>query len=110
MTVKDLVGLWQNHAHGTLAKDSYRVHLTVEDAARIDALHELYPKRTKEQLIGELLGAALSELEASFPYVQGAEVISTDEMGDPIYADVGMTPSFIHLTKKHLHRHQTNGS
>lgn len=107
MTVKELVKNWQNQAHGTLTKDSYTVKLTIEDAARIDALSEMYPKRSKEQLISELLSAALVELESSFPYEQGSEVVATDELGDPIFADVGPTPEFLSLTKKHLSKHSS---
>lgn len=109
MNLKELVGRWEDQAHGTLTKDTYTVHLSVEDAARIDALSEMYPKRSKEQLISELLSAALAELESSFPYIQGAEVVSTDEMGDPIYSDAGQTPMFLSLTKKHFLKRKTSG-
>ena len=63
MMLKELVAQWESHAHGMLTKDTYVVHLLVEDAAKIDALAEMYPKRTKEQLISELLSAALAQLE-----------------------------------------------
>ena len=106
MMLKELVALWESHAHGVLTTDTYAVHLLVEDAAKIDALAEMYPKRTKEQLISELLSAALGQLEASFPYVQGPTVVTTDEMGDAIYEDVGPTPRFMALTKKHLAQHK----
>lgn len=106
MSVKKLVKRWENHAHGTLSKNSYSVHLTVEDAAKVDALSEMYPRRSKEQLISELFSAALEELECSFPYIQGSEVITTDEEGDPIYSDEGHTPQFIDLTKKHLSKYK----
>jgi urate oxidase len=106
MILKELVAQWESHAHGVLTKDTYAVHLLVEDAAKIDALAEMYPKRTKEQLISELLSAALGQLEASFPYEQGTKVVATDEMGDAIYEDVGPTPRFMALTKKHLVQHK----
>ncbi len=34
------------------------------------------------------------------PYVAGSKVISTDEQGDPVYEDVGLTPRFTELTRK----------
>lgn len=68
---------------------------------------ELYPQRTPEALLGELLAAAFEELEASFPYVQGEDVVATDELGDPLYADAGTTPRFLELARKHLHRLQS---
>jgi len=56
---------------------------------------------TEAQLITELLSAALDELEASLPYVKGAEVIAEDDQGDPIYADDGLAPRFHALTGKY---------
>ncbi len=106
MSLKGLVAEWEKQAQGILTKDSYEVHLTIEDAARIDALAEMYPKRTKEQLISELLSAALGQLEASFPYVQGPTVVARDEMDDAIYEDIGPTPRFMALTKKYLAQHR----
>lgn len=101
MYLKKLIGQWESCALGMLTKNTYSVHLSVEDAAKIDALAEMYPRRSKEQLISELVSAALGELEASFPYIQGAKVVATDEMGDAIYEDVGPTPLYLALTKKH---------
>ena len=72
-------------------------------AARLAALAEMYPKRNTEELLGELIGAALEELEASFPYIKGQHVIATDEEGDPLYEDVGPTPRFLTLSRRHLH-------
>jgi hypothetical protein len=64
----------------------------------------MYPKHHAEELLGELIGAALEELEASFPYVQGTQVIATDEQGDPQYEDIGPTPRYLALSRKHLQR------
>ena len=110
MMLKELVAQWESHAQGVLTKETYAVHLLVEDAAKIDALAEMYPKRTKEQLISELLSAALGHLEASFPYVQGTKVVAVDEMDDAIYEDIGPTPRFMELTKKHLAQHKKAGA
>jgi len=71
-----------------------------------NALGEMYPKRTKEQLISELVSAALEELERSFPYIESNEVASLDEFGDPIYKDQGPTSEFQNLTRKHLARYK----
>ena len=106
MNVKQLVGLWKDHAQGMLTEQSYQVNFTLEDAAKIEALSEMYPRRTKEQLISELLSASLSELETSFPYQPGNEIAATDEMGDPIYKDIGPTPDFLTLTRKHLAKYK----
>ena len=102
MKVSELVKLWDQTASGALTKDAYAVRLPIEDAAKLAALCEMYPKRTSEQIITDLLSAALSDLETTMPYVKGSRVVSQDEMGDPIYEDLGPTPEFIQLTHKHL--------
>ncbi|MGD3206109.1 pilin assembly protein, partial [Xanthomonas citri pv. citri] len=81
----------------------YHIHLDVESAARLAALTtEMYPKHHSEELLGELIGAALEELEASLPYVRGSKVVALDEQGDPLYEDIGPTPRFLALSRKYL--------
>lgn len=106
MTIKELVGFWEDQAQGRLTEEKYSVNLTIEDAAKIDALKEMYPRRTKEQIVSELVSAALAELEQSFPYIAGNEIATIDEFGDPIYKDTGPTPAFLSLTRKHLAAHK----
>ena len=99
--MKELLERWQSQAAGRITTHTYPVHLDLADAARIHALAELFPGRSREQIITDLLSAALDELAAAMPYVAGSKVISNDEQGDPIYEDAGLTPRFIALTRKH---------
>ncbi len=104
---KELLDSWQERATGERTVKSYAVRLPIDDAARLGALAEMFPGRTAEQLITELLGAALKEVAAALPYVAGSKVISADEQGDPVYEDVGPTPRFMALTRKHRRQLQT---
>ncbi|MCJ0974052.1 pilin assembly protein [Pseudomonas sp. PS1] len=104
MKISELVREWENSASGRMSSQEYHLHLDIESAARLAALAEMYPKRSAEELLGELVGAALEAIETSLPYKQGTKVISTDEQGDPIYEDVGPTPRFLALSRKHLER------
>lgn len=101
MSFKELLDSWRQSAAAPRTVSSYAVRLAVDDAAQLAALAEMFPGRSKEQLITELLGAALKELAAAMPYVAGGRVISTDEHGDPVYEDVGPTPRFMELTRLH---------
>ena len=103
MKIRELAQHWEENAKGRLTKTEYAIHLDVESAARLAAIAEMYPKRHPEELLGELIGAALEELEASFPYIKGQHVIATDEEGDPLYEDVGPTPRFLTLSRRYLH-------
>jgi len=104
MRISELVREWENSATGRMSTAQYTIPLDIESAARLAALAEMYPKRTTEELLGELVGAALEGIETSLPYEQGTKVISTDEQGDPIYEDIGPTPRFLALSRKHLQR------
>ncbi len=102
MKIRELLQEWEQSAGARMSARSYRVALPLHDAARIKALATLYPGRSEEQLIAELLSAALDELEAAFPYVQGERVVAEDEQGDPIYEDAGLTPRFYRLTQRYV--------
>lgn len=106
MTLKDLIKFWEKAATSPLTESEFRVRLTSKDAAKIAALSEMYPSRSSEQIITELLSAALNELENTLPYVKGEKIASLDELGDPIYEDVGPTSTFSELTRKHLGKAQ----
>ncbi|UFQ01339.1 pilin assembly protein [Pseudomonas fitomaticsae] len=103
MKIRELAQHWEETAKGCLTDTGYTIHLDVEAAARLAAIAEMYPKRHAEELLGELIGAALEEFEASLPYVKGSTVVATDEEGDPLYEDVGPTPRFLALSRRHLH-------
>ncbi len=104
MKIHELTQHWESTAKGRLNPTPYQLRLEVEAAARLAALADMYPKHHPEELLGELIGAALEELEAHFPYVQGTRVIATDEQGDPQYEDVGPTPRYLSLSRQHLQR------
>lgn len=98
----NLIGQWETLAGGRLTVREYGVQLSLVDAARVAALAEMYPRRSETQLISELLTAALDELETAMPYIQGKQVVSEDEEGNPLYEDVGPTPRFLELSRKYL--------
>ena len=101
VSFKELLESWRQNAAAPRTARSYAVRLPVDDAAQLAALADMFPGRAPEQLITELLGAALKELAAAMPYVAGGRVISTDEHGDPAYEDVGPTPRFMELARQH---------
>lgn len=106
MILRDLITIWEKTATGPFTETEFKVKLAAIDAAKIAALCEMYPSRSTEQIITELLTAALNELEYTLPYVQGENVSTTDELGDPIYEDVGPSGRFAELTRKYLNENQ----
>jgi hypothetical protein len=98
---KALLDQWQKKAGPVKTDNTYSVHLAVADAAQLHALSDLFPGRSVEDLITDLLHAGLEEISAVMPYQAGPKVISQDDHGDPVYEDIGLTPRFIELTRKH---------
>jgi hypothetical protein len=101
MKFRALLDRWTRQAPPALTAREYAVRLPLEDASRMHALAELFPGRSIEDIITDLLHAGLDELAACMPYVAGPKVISRDDHGDPVYEDVGLTPRFIELCRKH---------
>lgn len=101
MKLIELIKRWEETASDELTVRQYSVQLPLDDAARIEALAEMYPARSRTQIVTELLSAALDAVETAMPYERGRNIISRDELGDPLYEDVGPTPRFLSLTKRH---------
>ena len=104
MSFKELLESWRERSAAPRTAETYAVRLPLDAAAQLAALAEMFPRRAPEQLITELLGVALNEVAAAMPYIAGKRVISTDEQGDPLYEDVGPTPRFMELARKHRRR------
>lgn len=102
MKVRELLSTWEKAAKGELTHEQFHVRLPIEDAAKIQALAEMFPSHSVEAIITDLLSAALHELESGLPYVRGDTVVALDEEGDPLYEDVGPTPLYLRLIQKYL--------
>ena len=98
---KALLDSWKEKAGPMKTEAAYGVRLPLGDAARLHALVDMFPGRAVEDLITDLLHAALDEVAESMPYERGPKVISQDDHGDPVYEDVGLTPRFIDLSRKY---------
>lgn len=100
MKFKTLLEEWKKSAAPALTAHEYSVRLPLDDASRLHALAELFPGQRIEDLVTDLLHAALDEVAAAMPYEPGPKVISRDDQGDPVYEDAGLTPRFVELTRK----------
>jgi hypothetical protein len=84
MKLRDLVRTWEDNDSDPRAPERYCVRLPIHDAAKVAALSEMYPGRSEEDILTDILAAALDEVEAAFPYIQGQRVVAEDEEGDPL--------------------------
>lgn len=101
MKFKPLLDRWKKTPAPARTAKEYAVRLRLDDAARLQALAELFPGTSIEEIVTDLLGAGLDEIAAAMPYEKGPKVISRDDHGDPVYEDVGLTPRFVELTRNY---------
>jgi len=97
---KALLDRWKKEAAPAVTAKEYAVRLSLDDAARLQALATLFPGCRIESLVTDLLHVALDEVAAAMPYEPGPTIISRDDHGDPAYEDVGLTPKFVELTRR----------
>lgn len=98
---EDLIKVWDAPDNTRLTSKQVSIRLPIMVAAKISALCEMYPRKTKTELIGDLLATVLDQLEEGLPRVDG-DVIAVDPEGEPIYSDSGIKGQFRRLTEKYL--------
>ncbi|WP_296061006.1 hypothetical protein [uncultured Amphritea sp.] len=69
-----------------------------EDKYKVEALAELF-HISEEELVADLLHAALLEIEEKMPYRAGTKVIRVEE-GDPVYEDIGPMPRYMAIKSR----------
>lgn len=102
MKVKQLAQKWGLNPKITKTAKEYRVKLRTTDAARVATIAEMFNVCCEEDVISDLLTAALDDFEASLPYKQGTKIVAYDEEDDPIFEDAGLTPRFLELKEEKL--------
>lgn len=102
MKLSDVVHKWQDQHTGSGPKKVIQLPLNLYDAAKIQALTEMFPGLTLDTILQDLISASLSEVASQFPYIAGSKIVSYDEDGNPIHEDIGMTPTFLRLSRHYL--------
>lgn len=110
MSIKRLIETWERQGQLQRRTRTYRIDIPRYDAARIKALATMYAPASEEDIITQLIGAALDELESQLPYVQGDKVAALDEQGDPIYEDAGPARRLAELTARFLRDDDQDGT
>jgi hypothetical protein len=101
MKPSDLVTVWDAPDNTRLTAKQYTIRLPIRVAAQISALCDLYPKKTRTELIGDLLASALDAVSEALPYTEGQEVIGIDENNEPVHPIHGPRTEFRKLANKY---------
>lgn len=102
MKASDLVTVWSAPDNSRLTAKQYSFRLPVHVAAKLAALEDLYPTRSRTQLVGDLLSAAITEVEKNLPSHAGTPWDMEPEDGDEqLYEAAGMAADYRKLANKH---------
>ena len=85
MKTKDLVSVWSAPDNSRLTPKQMSIRLPLHVAAKISALCEMFPKKTKTEIIGDLLSTALEDVTEGLsnePYPEEEQNHPDDIMGD----------------------------
>lgn len=100
MEPKDLVKFWGAPDNSQLTKKQYAMRFPVHVMAKVNAINEIYPAKTRMEIMGDLLAAALDQFMDGLP----SEPDEQDEaMGrNPAMEFCGQRRWFNDLVVKHM--------
>jgi len=101
MKNSELIKLWALPDNSRVTSKQLSFRLPVHVAAKISALCDLFPNKTRTEIIGDLLTSALEGVEYSFPSIKGEPFGMNDEDGDALYIDVGKGRDFRNAANKY---------
>ena len=102
MKASDLRTIWEAPDNTRLMKKQTSVRLATHIGAKISALCELFPSKSKSQLINDLLAAALKDFESSFEFVPGRDIDQDPHTGKILYEDQGQRVRFLNCANGYL--------
>lgn len=102
MKAADLHKLWSSPDNSKLTSKQYSFRLPVHVAAKIQALCDIYPNKTRTEIVGDLLSSALIEVEQGLPSYDTSEHIVTLPDGEEIFEQYGPLNDFHNLTEKYI--------
>ena len=108
MRTKDLLTIWGAPEPPRLTPKQVSIRVPILVSAKISALLDLYPKRTKTDIIGDLLTSALEKLEDEIPMYMSKErgegPIYVDDLGKEMSEYCGPRSDYFKLTEKYLRK------
>jgi hypothetical protein len=97
----ELHSFWSLPDNSRLTSKQYSYRLPVHVAAKIAALCDMYPQKTRTEIVGDLLSTAIEDLVKGMPYVEGRSIGRDPESGEEYHEDAGPRSRFWELADKH---------
>lgn len=102
MKAKDLLTIWSAPDNSRLTSKQFSFRLPVHVAAKVAALCEMYPHKSRTQIVADLLSSALADLERAFPKIEGRDAEPNFEDQVVLVEDIGPGNTFRRLANKHF--------
>ena len=101
MKASELVASWTSHDNKRLTSKQVSIRLPVHIAARVFGLCDMFPNKTRTDIIADLLNFSLEELEKTFShhYSEDREIDVIDGMA--IYPNIGSFGRYANFVNKH---------
>ena len=106
MNLSDLHSVWSMPDNSRLTAKQSSFRLPVHVSAKLAALCELYPNKTRTQIVGDLLATAIEAAARGLPSAKGRHLERVDlnregESPFDLYEDVGPRGRFMHSANQH---------
>lgn len=101
MKASDLVTVWSAPDNSRMTAKQYSFRLPVHIAAKLSALEDIYPTKSRTQLVGDLLSAAIADVEQNLPSRKGKFWANDPETDEKLFVAEGMAADFRTLANKY---------
>jgi len=105
MKPRDLHAVWSAPDNTRLTSKQSSFRLPVHVAAKLSALADIYPNKTKTQIVGDLLSTAIEEVIAQLPSEKGAQIGLYHPPGEvpfKAFEDIGLSGRFMSLADRYF--------
>lgn len=102
MKPETLVALWSAPDNTRLTSKQYTFRLPTHVAAKVHALCDMYPAKTRTQIVADLLTSALQNIDQGMAMFEGPVVAKDPDTGEEIYDAHGPRIEFRELANKHF--------
>ena len=89
MKASDLVTVWSAADNSRLTAKQFSFRLPEHVAAKLAVLEAMYHTKSRTQLVGDLMSAAIADVEKAFPSVQGRSIGRDPDTNEEIFDEVG---------------------
>jgi hypothetical protein len=102
MKAADLAKVWSAPDNSRLTAKQQSFRLPTHVAAKLNALCDVFPNRTKTEIVGDLLASALEEVIEKLPVYPTPEKVGPGPDGEMLYHACGPLVDFQRFANKYF--------